>query len=125
MNHRKLWRKIKRSKIPPDRRCVNTKWVFKIKKNCIFCARLVACGYSQISGVDYTSTYAPVINDVTWRVLLILMSIKKYGRKLLGIEFVFLHGDLEEDIYMDCPQVLEGAKEDESVKLLKGYRSTM
>ena len=111
--------------MPPDRRCVKTKWVFKIKQNGIFRAHLVACGYSQLSGVDYTANYAPVINDVTWRVLLILMSIKKYGRKLLGIEFLFLPGDLEEDIYMDCPQVLEGAKEDESVKLLKGYRSTM
>ena len=31
MNRRQVWRKIKRSEIPPGRRCVKTKWVFKIK----------------------------------------------------------------------------------------------
>ena len=78
MNPRQVWRNIKRIEMPPDRRCMKTKWVFKIKKNGIFRARLVACGYSQISGVDYTENYAPVINDVTWCVLLILMLLKKY-----------------------------------------------
>ena len=96
MNHRKLWRKIKRSKIPPDRRCVNTKWVFKIKQNGIFCASLVACGYSQISGIYYTENYAPVINDVTWCESLIVILLNKYDGELLDIEVVFLHGDLEE-----------------------------
>ena len=71
MNHRQVWMKIKRSEMPPDRRCVKNKWVFKIKQNGIFRARLVDSGYSQIAGVDYTEKYAPVINDVTWRVLLI------------------------------------------------------
>ena len=64
MNHHQVWRKIKRSEIPPDRRWVKTKWVFKIKQNGIFCAHLVACGYSQIAGVDYTANYAPIINNV-------------------------------------------------------------
>ena len=92
--------------MPPDRRCVKTKWVFKIKQNGIFRACLVACGYIQISGVDYTANYAPVINDVTWRVILIVMLLKKYDGKVIDIEVAFLHGNLEEEIYMDCPQGL-------------------
>ena len=82
--------------MPPDRRCVKTKWVFKINRNGIFRARLVACGYSQIAGVAYTANYAPFINDVTWRVLLILMLLKNYDGDVLGIEVAFLHGNLEE-----------------------------
>ena len=78
----------------------------------------MACGYSQIAGVDYTEKYASVINDVTWRVLLILMLLNKYDGKLLEIEIEILHGELEEEIYMDCPQGLEDEKEDECVKLL-------
>jgi hypothetical protein len=39
-------------------------------RNGIFRARLVACGYSQIPGVDFQESYAPVINDVTFRILL-------------------------------------------------------
>ena len=92
--------------------------MFKIKRNGIFSACLLDCGYNQISGVDYTANYAPVINDVTWRVLLIVMLLKKYDVKLIDIKVAFLHGDLEEEIYMDCPQGLEDAEEDECVKLL-------
>ena len=78
----------------------------------------MACGYSHISGVDCTSKYAPVINDVTWCVLVIVMLLNNYDGKIIDTEVAFLHGDLEEEIYMDCPQGLEDAKEDECVKLL-------
>ena len=72
MNHKQVWRKIKRNSIPKNRRCVKCKWVFKIKYNGIYHARLVACGYSQIPGVDYTKNYSPVVHDVTFPLLLIL-----------------------------------------------------
>ena len=78
----------------------------------------MACGYSQIDGEDYTENYTPVINDITWRVLLIVMLLKKYDGKIINIEVAFLHGKLEEEIYMDCPLGLEVAKEDECVRLL-------
>ena len=46
MEKRKIWKKVKRSDMPSDCRCVKSKWVFKIKRDVTFCARLVACGYS-------------------------------------------------------------------------------
>ena len=55
--------------------CVKHKWVFQIKKNGFYRARLVACGYSQVPGVDFTKNLAPVINDVTYRVHLVAMLI--------------------------------------------------
>ena len=76
---------------------MKTKWVFEINRNGIFLSHLVACGYSQISGVDYTENYAPVINDVTWLVLLLVMLLNNYDGKLLGVEVAFLHGGLEEE----------------------------
>ena len=48
MNNRGVWRKIKRSDVPKGRRLVKYKWVFDIKRNGRFRARLVVCGYSQI-----------------------------------------------------------------------------
>jgi Reverse transcriptase (RNA-dependent DNA polymerase) len=57
---------VKRSTMPRGRRCVHCKWVFDIKRNGVFCARLVECGYYQIPGVDFTEAYSPVINDVTF-----------------------------------------------------------
>ena len=54
MESRQVWTKIKKSDMPADRRCVKNKWVFKLKRNGVHCARLVACGYSQIPGINYT-----------------------------------------------------------------------
>jgi hypothetical protein len=75
----------------------------------------VACGYSQIPGVDFTENYAPVISDVTYRIMLIAEIVWKLSSKIVDVETAFLHGDLEEEIYMDCPQ---GMAHDDSQCLL-------
>jgi len=49
--------------------------MFKIKHDGIFRACLVACGYSQIPGVDFTEDFAPVMHDVTWQILLVAMLV--------------------------------------------------
>ena len=49
MDSRQVWRKIKRSDIPKERGLVKSRWVFKVKRNGVFRARLGACGYSQRS----------------------------------------------------------------------------
>ena len=54
MIERGVWRKADRKKIPSTRRLIGNKWVFKIKRDGTYRARLVALGYSQIPGVDYT-----------------------------------------------------------------------
>jgi hypothetical protein len=120
MAQRKVFKKIKRVNMPKGRRCVKHKWVFKIKRNGVFRSRLVACGYSQIPGVDYTENYAPVISDVTYRILLICEIVWGLTSKIVDVETAFLHGDLEEgqEIYMDCPESLEH-EEDECLLLQK------
>ena len=55
INIRKVWNKIKKKEMPKGRRCVKSKWVFDIKRSGLFKVRLVACGYSQIPGVDLLS----------------------------------------------------------------------
>ena len=96
MNDRKVWLVIDRNKMPPNRRCVKSKWVFKIKRNGIYRARLVACGYSQIPGIDFSEiSYSPVINDVTYRIMLLLSMLYNYANVIIDIETAFLHGELE------------------------------
>ena len=58
MVNREVWRKIDRAKIPENRRLIGNKWVFKIKRDGTYRARLVALGYSQIPGFDYTENFA-------------------------------------------------------------------
>jgi Reverse transcriptase (RNA-dependent DNA polymerase) len=70
----------------------------------VFRARLVACGYSRIPGIDFQEFYAPVINDVVFRIILILQTMFKYEALILDIETAFLNGELDEDIYMLAPK---------------------
>ena len=112
---RKVWRTIKRRDIPGGRCCVKSKWVFDIKRSGTFKTRLVACGYSQIPGVDFTESYAPVINDVCWRILIVIMMVMKLDSRIIDVETAFLFGDLEEEVYMTCKEVHE---EDEALLLL-------
>ena len=59
MIDREVWRKTERKKIPNNRRLIGNKWVFKIKRDGTYRARLVALGCSQIPGVDCTDNFAP------------------------------------------------------------------
>ena len=113
-----VWRKVKRSTMPANRRCVKCKWVFKIKRDGRFRARLVACGYSQIPGVDFQESFSPVCHDATLRILLICMIIFMLSGKIADVETAFLNGSLEEEIFMDCPPGMDH-EEDECLLLLQ------
>ncbi|KAL7571065.1 hypothetical protein ACA910_003779 [Epithemia clementina (nom. ined.)] len=104
MREKGVWRKIDRRNVPPNRRLIGNKWVFKIKRDGVYRARLVALGYSQIPGVDYFDNFAPVVNDVTFRMIITRMMIEKWESMIIDVETAFLYGILEEEIYMKMPQ---------------------
>jgi hypothetical protein len=66
MKEKGVYETILKSELPNRRTCIKNNWVFKIKHNGIFRPSLVACGYSQVPGVDFQETFVPVINDVTF-----------------------------------------------------------
>jgi hypothetical protein len=43
----------------------------KLKRNGIFRARLVACGYRQVPGTDFDESFSAVLDDVSFRIMLI------------------------------------------------------
>ena len=61
---------------PEGKTMVKSKWVFKVKRDRIYRVQLVACGYSQVLGSDYTEYYSHVINDTTFRIVLTLWLVK-------------------------------------------------
>ena len=89
--------------VPEGRKLIGSKWVFKEKRDGRFRARFMCLGYSQIPGVDFSDNYAPVGNDVTFRVIMILQLMFGLNPVSLDVETAFLYEKLEEEIYMEVP----------------------
>ena len=80
-------------------------------------ARLVAKGYHQIDGVDFNESFAPVAKTVSIRILIALASYKGWKLDHIDIINAFLHGKLEEDVYMMLPPGYKNTKTDQVCKL--------
>ena len=103
-----VWREVNKEERNANKRLVGSKWVFKIKRNGVYRARLVAKGISQIPGAIFTENFSAVINDVTFRIVLTIMILEGLDAKFVGISNAFLNGDLDHEIFMKMP---EGYKE--------------
>ena len=98
--------------LPKGRKSVGCKWVFRTKKDASgevvrHKARLVAKGFSQVAGVDFLETFAPVAKFNTIRCILALGAALDLEIHQMDVKTAFLNGELEEDIYMTQPQGFE------------------
>lgn len=107
MESKEVWEIIKKEDIPEGRRTIKNKWIFKINRNGIFRTRLVACGYSQVPDIDFNESFAPVINNVSFRIKLVSKTIWELQASIIDVETAFLHGELQEEIYMNVPEGLD------------------
>ena len=91
--------------LPAGRKPVGSKWVFKKKLNAAgkvekYKARLVAKGYSQIEGIDFGEIFSPVSKLTSIRFLLYISTVFYLEILQMDLKMTFLHGDLNEEIYM-------------------------
>ncbi|KAL0366780.1 UNVERIFIED_CONTAM: Retrovirus-related Pol polyprotein from transposon TNT 1-94 [Sesamum radiatum] len=91
---------------PKNTSIVDSKWIFKLKNendSLRYKARLVAKGFTQKEGIDYTEIFSPVVKYTTVRIILALTAHFDWELKQMDVKTAFLHGDLDENIYMAQP----------------------
>ena len=92
-----------------NQKLVGCKWIYKRKERVPreggirFKPRLVAKGFTQLEEVDYNEIYSPVVRHSSIRVLLACVLQFDMYLEQLSIKIAFLHGNLEEQIFMSQP----------------------
>ncbi|KAK1665220.1 hypothetical protein QYE76_053379 [Lolium multiflorum] len=106
----KVWTLVEKPK--ECRNVIGTKWIFKNKQdefgNVVRNkARLVAQGFSQIEGIDFGETYAPVARLESIRILLAYASHHNFKLQQMDVKSAFLNGPLHEEVYVKQPPGFE------------------
>ena len=110
--------------LPKGKKTVGCKWVYTVKHRADgsierYKAWFVAKSFTQTNGIDYQETFAPVVKMNSVRILLSIVTNRDWPLHQFDVKNAFLHGDLEEEVYMDIPPRFEDYKTNGKVCKLK------
>jgi hypothetical protein len=106
-----VWHLVPRS----NQNVVGTKWVFRNKQDehgvvTRNKARLMAKGYSQVEGLDFDETYAPVARLESIRILLAYGTYHCFKLYQIDVKSAFLNGPIKEEVYVEQPPGFEDSE---------------
>ena len=98
--------------LPKGKRPLKCKWIFKLKKDgnsklVRYKARLVVKVFEQKKGIDFDEIFSPVVKMTSIRTILNMTTSLDLEVQQLDVKTASLHGDLEEEIYMEQPEGFE------------------
>eukprot|EP01018_Ginkgo_biloba_P016583 Gb_07539 [translate_table: standard] len=106
-------------RLPAGKRALQNKWVYRLKQEDggkkRYKARLIVKGFAQKKGIDFDEIFSPVVKMTSIRTILSLVAVEDLHLEQLDVNTAFLHGDLEEEIYMQQPQVYEVKRKEKFV----------
>src|SRR6266481_199021 len=113
LQEHKVWTLVPRSEVPAGQKVIPSKPVFHYKRDSDgkvvrHKVQVVAKGFAQKPGIDYTDMYAPVACMESTRTILHIGMSLDWEIHQMDVKTAFLHGELEEEVYMEQP---EGMKE--------------
>ena len=116
-----VWEVVPR---PEGKSVVTSKWIYKIKHALDgsiekFKAHFVARGFSQVEGVDYDETFAPVARFSSIKAVISVVAEMGWKIHQMDVKTFFLNGFLQEEVYLEQPQGFEIYERDSHVCRLK------
>lgn len=110
--------------LPPHKRAIISKWLYRVKYRANgeidrYKPRLVVKGFNQIYGIDYFYSFSLVTKPVTVRLLFSIGAAKGWPIHQVDVNNTYLHGHVQEDLYLIPPQGYEKAKQGQVCKLIK------
>lgn len=94
---------VPKSSVPPTCKIIGTRWVYKVKSDFTFKARIVCQGWSQRPGIDCGATFAPVCRIESIRVLLAIATQFDWDIYMCDVQSAFLQSPIDQPTYCKQP----------------------
>ena len=108
---RDAWEFLPREDLPPGRKTLRCRWIFKEKVDKTKKSRTVVKGYEQEPGVDYLESFSPLATNTTIKVVLAMaleyeQTHKDWVIEMVDVEAAFLNAMVDQDIFIEMPEGL-------------------